>query len=159
MCWRAELNNESISRFFFLYFFIKQGEGWFIFLFKGAIAQWYSQCTSVLEFAGWIPAPVIVVYYDWKLIIYYFFLFVRYEAEHVRQCLHESLKESPIMPFKTSRRIMGYLDDVRRQIGSTHALWEITRLVTGEKMISNTSLHIQSWYKKKNTITLNLWIN
>ena len=26
----------------------------------GAVAQWYSQCTSVLEVAGSIPAPVVV---------------------------------------------------------------------------------------------------
>ncbi|XP_066919680.1 trans-1,2-dihydrobenzene-1,2-diol dehydrogenase-like [Clytia hemisphaerica] len=47
---------------------------------------------------------------------------LRYEAEHVRQCLNKGLKQSPIMPFDTSRRIMGYLDDVRKQIGSTYAL-------------------------------------
>ena len=27
----------------------------------GAVAQWYSQCTSVLEVAGLIPTPDIVV--------------------------------------------------------------------------------------------------
>ena len=34
----------------------------FIFNFQilGAVAQWYSQRTSVLEVAGSIPAPVIV---------------------------------------------------------------------------------------------------
>ena len=28
--------------------------------FQGAVTQWYSQCTFVLELAGSIPAPVIV---------------------------------------------------------------------------------------------------
>lgn len=47
---------------------------------------------------------------------------LRYEAEHVRQCLMKGLKQSPIMSFDTSRRIMGYMDEIRRQLGSTHAL-------------------------------------
>jgi len=49
-------------------------------------------------------------------------LFCRYEAEHVRECLTKGLKQSPIMSHETSRRIMKYMDDIRRQIGSTHAL-------------------------------------
>ena len=31
---------------------------------KGAMAQWYSQLTSVFEVAGLIPAPVIVIAND-----------------------------------------------------------------------------------------------
>lgn len=40
----------------------------------------------------------------------------RYEAAHVRECLMANQLESDLMPHKTSRRIMGYLDEIRKQI-------------------------------------------
>ncbi|XP_015274030.1 PREDICTED: trans-1,2-dihydrobenzene-1,2-diol dehydrogenase-like [Gekko japonicus] len=42
---------------------------------------------------------------------------LRYEAEHVRQCLLEGLKESPVMPLCESEVIATILDEARRQIG------------------------------------------
>nr|XP_056720003.1 trans-1,2-dihydrobenzene-1,2-diol dehydrogenase-like [Euleptes europaea] len=42
---------------------------------------------------------------------------LRYEAEHVRQCLLKGLKESPVMPLCESELIATILDEVRRQIG------------------------------------------
>ncbi|XP_054850591.1 trans-1,2-dihydrobenzene-1,2-diol dehydrogenase-like [Eublepharis macularius] len=42
---------------------------------------------------------------------------LRYEAEHVRQCLLKGLKESPIMPLRESEIIATILDEARRQAG------------------------------------------
>ncbi|KAJ6654440.1 hypothetical protein lerEdw1_007033 [Lerista edwardsae] len=42
---------------------------------------------------------------------------LRYEAEHVRQCLLHGLKESPIMSHADSRLVHSILDEVRRQLG------------------------------------------
>ncbi|XP_057310079.1 trans-1,2-dihydrobenzene-1,2-diol dehydrogenase-like [Hydractinia symbiolongicarpus] len=39
-----------------------------------------------------------------------------YEAAHVRKCLVNGLLESPLIPHDTTRRIMGYLDQLRRQL-------------------------------------------
>nr|XP_020648328.1 trans-1,2-dihydrobenzene-1,2-diol dehydrogenase-like [Pogona vitticeps] len=40
-----------------------------------------------------------------------------YEAEHVRQCLLQGLKESPIMSHTDSELVHSILDEVRRQLG------------------------------------------
>uniref|UniRef100_A0A6J0TQT0 Trans-1,2-dihydrobenzene-1,2-diol dehydrogenase n=1 Tax=Pogona vitticeps TaxID=103695 RepID=A0A6J0TQT0_9SAUR len=45
---------------------------------------------------------------------------LRYEAEHVRQCLLKDLKESPIMPLHESETIAAILDEARRQVGVTY---------------------------------------
>ncbi|XP_077169986.1 trans-1,2-dihydrobenzene-1,2-diol dehydrogenase [Paroedura picta] len=42
---------------------------------------------------------------------------LRYEAEHVRQCLLDGLKESPIMPLCESELIATILDEAQKQIG------------------------------------------
>ncbi|XP_066484835.1 trans-1,2-dihydrobenzene-1,2-diol dehydrogenase-like [Tiliqua scincoides] len=42
---------------------------------------------------------------------------LRYEAEHVRQCLLQGLKESPIMSHRDSELVHSILDEVRRQLG------------------------------------------
>ncbi|XP_066486440.1 trans-1,2-dihydrobenzene-1,2-diol dehydrogenase-like [Tiliqua scincoides] len=42
---------------------------------------------------------------------------LRYEAEHVRQCLLKGLKESPIMPLCESELIATITDEARRQVG------------------------------------------
>ncbi|XP_033026749.1 trans-1,2-dihydrobenzene-1,2-diol dehydrogenase-like [Lacerta agilis] len=42
---------------------------------------------------------------------------LRYEAEHVRQCLLKGLKESPIMPLHESEIIATISDEARRQVG------------------------------------------
>ncbi|KAL8176818.1 UNVERIFIED_CONTAM: hypothetical protein K2H54_038997 [Gekko kuhli] len=40
-----------------------------------------------------------------------------YEAEHVRQCLLQGLKESPVMSHTDSELVHSILDEVRRQLG------------------------------------------
>ncbi|XP_062840201.1 trans-1,2-dihydrobenzene-1,2-diol dehydrogenase [Anolis carolinensis] len=45
---------------------------------------------------------------------------LRYEAEHVRQCLLQGLKESPIMSHADSELVHSILDEVRRQIGVSY---------------------------------------
>uniref|UniRef100_A0A8D0B969 Trans-1,2-dihydrobenzene-1,2-diol dehydrogenase n=1 Tax=Salvator merianae TaxID=96440 RepID=A0A8D0B969_SALMN len=42
---------------------------------------------------------------------------LRYEAEHVRQCLMKGLKESPIMPLWESETIATTMDEARKQVG------------------------------------------
>ncbi|XP_061444670.1 trans-1,2-dihydrobenzene-1,2-diol dehydrogenase-like [Rhineura floridana] len=42
---------------------------------------------------------------------------LRYEAEHVRQCLLKGLKESPIMPLHESEIIATISDEARKQVG------------------------------------------
>ncbi|XP_042328856.1 trans-1,2-dihydrobenzene-1,2-diol dehydrogenase-like [Sceloporus undulatus] len=42
---------------------------------------------------------------------------LRYEAEHVRQCLLKDLKESPIMPLHESETVTTIMDEVRKQVG------------------------------------------
>ncbi|XP_062994638.1 trans-1,2-dihydrobenzene-1,2-diol dehydrogenase-like [Elgaria multicarinata webbii] len=42
---------------------------------------------------------------------------LRYEAEHVRQCLLKGLKESPVMPLCESEIIATTMDEARRQVG------------------------------------------
>ncbi|XP_062994639.1 trans-1,2-dihydrobenzene-1,2-diol dehydrogenase-like [Elgaria multicarinata webbii] len=42
---------------------------------------------------------------------------LRYEAEHVRQCLQKGLKESPVMPLCESENIATIMDEARRQVG------------------------------------------
>uniref|UniRef100_A0ABM5EI15 Trans-1,2-dihydrobenzene-1,2-diol dehydrogenase n=1 Tax=Pogona vitticeps TaxID=103695 RepID=A0ABM5EI15_9SAUR len=46
---------------------------------------------------------------------------LRYEAEHVRQCLLQGLKESPVLTHADSALINSILDDVRRQVGVLYA--------------------------------------
>ncbi|XP_060112720.1 trans-1,2-dihydrobenzene-1,2-diol dehydrogenase-like [Heteronotia binoei] len=45
---------------------------------------------------------------------------LRYEAEHVRQCLLQGLKESPIMSHADSELVHFILDEVRRQLGMSY---------------------------------------
>ncbi|KAI3356150.1 hypothetical protein L3Q82_017401, partial [Scortum barcoo] len=45
---------------------------------------------------------------------------LRYEAEEVRRCLLEGLKESPGMPWAHSSLIAEVLDEARRQLGVTY---------------------------------------
>ncbi|XP_068959470.1 trans-1,2-dihydrobenzene-1,2-diol dehydrogenase isoform X2 [Petaurus breviceps papuanus] len=40
-----------------------------------------------------------------------------YEAQHVRQCLLQGLKESPVMPLAESELLADILEEARRQIG------------------------------------------
>ncbi|XP_063000369.1 trans-1,2-dihydrobenzene-1,2-diol dehydrogenase-like [Elgaria multicarinata webbii] len=42
---------------------------------------------------------------------------LRYEAEHVRQCLLKGLKESPILTHADSELVNSILDEARRQVG------------------------------------------
>uniref|UniRef100_A0A8D0DHS9 Trans-1,2-dihydrobenzene-1,2-diol dehydrogenase n=1 Tax=Salvator merianae TaxID=96440 RepID=A0A8D0DHS9_SALMN len=42
---------------------------------------------------------------------------LRYEAEHVRQCLLKGLKESPVMTHADSELVNGILEEARRQVG------------------------------------------
>ncbi|KAM6452396.1 trans-1,2-dihydrobenzene-1,2-diol dehydrogenase-like isoform 1-T1 [Liasis olivaceus] len=42
---------------------------------------------------------------------------LRYEAEHVRECLRKGLKESPIMPLRESEMIASVMDEARKQVG------------------------------------------
>ncbi|XP_072832786.2 trans-1,2-dihydrobenzene-1,2-diol dehydrogenase [Pogona vitticeps] len=46
---------------------------------------------------------------------------LRYEAEHVRQCLLQGLKESPVLTHADSALINSILDEVRRQVGVLYA--------------------------------------
>nr|XP_005312870.1 trans-1,2-dihydrobenzene-1,2-diol dehydrogenase-like [Chrysemys picta bellii] len=46
---------------------------------------------------------------------------LRYEAQHVRQCLLKGLKESPLVSLAHSERVASILDEVRRQVGVTYA--------------------------------------
>uniref|UniRef100_A0A8C8SV67 Trans-1,2-dihydrobenzene-1,2-diol dehydrogenase n=1 Tax=Pelusios castaneus TaxID=367368 RepID=A0A8C8SV67_9SAUR len=46
---------------------------------------------------------------------------MRYEAQHVRECLLQGLKESPIMSLADSELVASILDEVRRQLGVTYA--------------------------------------
>ncbi|XP_070584654.1 trans-1,2-dihydrobenzene-1,2-diol dehydrogenase [Erythrolamprus reginae] len=41
----------------------------------------------------------------------------RYQIEHVRECLENGLKESPIMPLEESERIACIMDEARKQVG------------------------------------------
>ncbi|XP_041662352.1 trans-1,2-dihydrobenzene-1,2-diol dehydrogenase-like isoform X2 [Cheilinus undulatus] len=45
---------------------------------------------------------------------------LRYEAEEVRRCLQEGLKESPGMPWSHSSLIAEIIDEARRQLGVTY---------------------------------------
>ncbi|XP_003226235.1 trans-1,2-dihydrobenzene-1,2-diol dehydrogenase [Anolis carolinensis] len=45
---------------------------------------------------------------------------LRYEAEHVRQCLRKGLKESPVLTHKDSLLISSILDEVRKQVGVSY---------------------------------------
>nr|XP_060636466.1 trans-1,2-dihydrobenzene-1,2-diol dehydrogenase-like [Anolis sagrei ordinatus] len=45
---------------------------------------------------------------------------LRYEAEHVRQCLLKGLKESPVMSHADSELIHSILDEARRQLGVSY---------------------------------------
>ncbi|XP_075773730.1 trans-1,2-dihydrobenzene-1,2-diol dehydrogenase [Pelodiscus sinensis] len=45
---------------------------------------------------------------------------LRYEAQHVRQCLLQGLKESPIMSLADSELVAFIMDEVRRQLGVTY---------------------------------------
>ncbi|XP_065715705.2 trans-1,2-dihydrobenzene-1,2-diol dehydrogenase [Patagioenas fasciata] len=42
---------------------------------------------------------------------------LRYEAQHVRQCLLKGLTESPVMPFAASELVAQLLDEARGQVG------------------------------------------
>nr|XP_020648528.1 trans-1,2-dihydrobenzene-1,2-diol dehydrogenase-like [Pogona vitticeps] len=46
---------------------------------------------------------------------------LRYEAEHVRQCLLQGLKESPVLTHADSALINSILDEIRRQVGVLYA--------------------------------------
>ncbi|XP_061445582.1 trans-1,2-dihydrobenzene-1,2-diol dehydrogenase-like [Rhineura floridana] len=46
---------------------------------------------------------------------------LRYEAEHVRQCLLQGLKESPIMFHADSELLHSILDEIRRQLGVSYS--------------------------------------
>ncbi|XP_044845020.1 trans-1,2-dihydrobenzene-1,2-diol dehydrogenase-like [Mauremys mutica] len=46
---------------------------------------------------------------------------MRYEAQHVRQCLLQGLKESPIMSLAESELVASIVDEVRRQLGVTYS--------------------------------------
>ncbi|XP_058036618.1 trans-1,2-dihydrobenzene-1,2-diol dehydrogenase [Ahaetulla prasina] len=41
----------------------------------------------------------------------------RYQIEHVRECLENGLKESPIMPLEESESIACIMDEARKQVG------------------------------------------
>ncbi|XP_064296606.1 LOW QUALITY PROTEIN: trans-1,2-dihydrobenzene-1,2-diol dehydrogenase [Phalacrocorax carbo] len=43
---------------------------------------------------------------------------LRYEAQHVRECLLQGLTESPVMPLAESELIARLLDEARRQVGA-----------------------------------------
>ncbi|XP_063159108.1 trans-1,2-dihydrobenzene-1,2-diol dehydrogenase [Candoia aspera] len=45
---------------------------------------------------------------------------LRYEAEHVRECLQKGLKESPIMPLRESETIAHIMDEARKQVGVSY---------------------------------------
>ncbi|XP_066484691.1 trans-1,2-dihydrobenzene-1,2-diol dehydrogenase-like [Tiliqua scincoides] len=45
---------------------------------------------------------------------------LRYEAEHVRQCLLRGLKESPILTHAYSKLVNSILDEARRQVGVSY---------------------------------------
>ncbi|XP_006274914.1 trans-1,2-dihydrobenzene-1,2-diol dehydrogenase [Alligator mississippiensis] len=42
---------------------------------------------------------------------------LRYEAQHVRECLLQGLKESPVMSLADSELVASILDEVRKQLG------------------------------------------
>lgn len=46
---------------------------------------------------------------------------LRYEAQHVRQCLLQGLKESPVMSLAHSELVASIMDEVRQQLGVTYA--------------------------------------
>ncbi|XP_042328860.1 trans-1,2-dihydrobenzene-1,2-diol dehydrogenase-like [Sceloporus undulatus] len=46
---------------------------------------------------------------------------LRYEAEHVRQCLLQGLKESPVMSHADSELVHFILDEARRQLGVSYS--------------------------------------
>ncbi|XP_030400878.1 uncharacterized protein LOC115641688 [Gopherus evgoodei] len=46
---------------------------------------------------------------------------MRYEAQHVRQCLLQGLKESPIMSLAESELVASIVDELRRQLGVIYA--------------------------------------
>ncbi|XP_054849496.1 trans-1,2-dihydrobenzene-1,2-diol dehydrogenase-like [Eublepharis macularius] len=46
---------------------------------------------------------------------------LRYEAEHVRQCLLQGLKESPVMSHADSQLVHYILDEVRKQLGVSYS--------------------------------------
>ncbi|KAH0626523.1 hypothetical protein JD844_001553 [Phrynosoma platyrhinos] len=46
---------------------------------------------------------------------------LRYEAEHVRQCLLQGLKESPVMSHADSELIHSILDEARKQLGVSYS--------------------------------------
>ncbi len=45
---------------------------------------------------------------------------MRFEAMEVARCLHEGLRESPVMPLHETVSIVETLDEIRRQIGLTY---------------------------------------
>ncbi|CAM4673271.1 unnamed protein product [Lepidochelys olivacea] len=45
---------------------------------------------------------------------------LRYEAQHVRQCLLKGLRESPIVSLAHSELVASIMDEVRRQVGVTY---------------------------------------
>jgi predicted dehydrogenase len=45
---------------------------------------------------------------------------MRFEAAEVARCLHEGLRESPVMTLEESVSVMETLDEIRRQIGLTY---------------------------------------
>jgi predicted dehydrogenase len=42
---------------------------------------------------------------------------LRYQAEHVRDCLRDGIADSPVMPLDETLSIMTTMDEIRRQIG------------------------------------------
>ncbi|XP_038238187.1 trans-1,2-dihydrobenzene-1,2-diol dehydrogenase-like [Dermochelys coriacea] len=46
---------------------------------------------------------------------------MRYEAQHVRECLLQGLKESPIMSLADSEQVASIMDKVRQQLGVTYS--------------------------------------
>ncbi|KAF7238825.1 Trans-1,2-dihydrobenzene-1,2-diol dehydrogenase [Varanus komodoensis] len=45
---------------------------------------------------------------------------LRYEAEHVRQCLLKGLKESPVLTHADSKLVNSILEEARRQVGALY---------------------------------------
>ncbi|XP_067408340.1 trans-1,2-dihydrobenzene-1,2-diol dehydrogenase-like [Emydura macquarii macquarii] len=46
---------------------------------------------------------------------------MRYEAQHVRECLLRGLKESPVMSLADSELVASIMDEIRRQLGVTYS--------------------------------------
>ena len=42
---------------------------------------------------------------------------LRYEIEHVRECLNKNLKESPVINHEESLMVAEILEDIRKQVG------------------------------------------